>query len=396
MSPEILVINAGSSSIKVSLFEATTDGPRLEIYGQIEGLGTPQQRGMARNAKGEVIVDENWPSGNGPKDHGAAMALVVDRLTRGRPDWRPAGVGHRVVHGGTRYAGPVQIDEGCRSFLDALVGLAPLHIPGNLKGIDAAAQAFPGVPQVACFDTSFHRGREFVSEAFALPRELFHEGVRRFGFHGLSYEYIVRRMRAIAPDVARGRMIVAHLGNGASMCAIRDGRSVETTMAFTAVDGLPMGTRCGQLDPGVVLYLMIRKKMNPMEVLELLHKRSGLLGLSGVSSDMRELLASKEPYASEAIDYFVYRATGFVGALAAALGGVDGLVFTAGIGEHAAPIRERICRNLEWLGVELDPSANSKHETRITTPNSRVSVWVVPTNEELMIAQHVVDLLKIR
>jgi len=393
MANDILVINAGSSSIKVSLFADESSGPKLEIHGQIEGLGTPRTRATAKNANKQVVLDEQWPNGNGPKDHGEAMNFIVDKLRANRPNWKPAGIGHRIVHGGTRYPSPVRIDAECLEFLKALIPMAPLHIPGNLKGLEAATRAFPDVPEIACFDTSFHQGRSFVSDTYGLPREYYEQGVRRFGFHGLSYEYIVRTMRSIAPNVAKGRMVVAHLGNGASMCAIQDGKSMETTMGYTAIDGLPMGTRCGQLDPGVVLALLVNKKMPPMDVIELLHKRSGLLGLSGLSSDMRDLLASDNSNAKQAVDYFVYRATYFVGALAAAMNGIDGLVFTGGIGEHAAPIRERVCRNLAWLGIDLDGSANDQHKSCITTPASKVSTWVVPTNEEMMIALHVRELL---
>jgi acetate kinase len=270
-----------------------------------------------------------------------------------------------------------------------------LHVPANIKGIDAAGQAFPGVPQVACFDTSFHHGRPFVAEAYALPREYYDLGVRRYGFHGLSYEYIVLKMRELAPNVGRGKMLVCHLGNGASMCAIKDGKCVETTMGYTAIDGLPMGTRCGQIDPGVILALMLFRKMTAEQVVELTHKKSGLLGLSGVSSDMRELLASQEPNAKSALDYFVYRIIYFVGALTAVMGGVDGIVFTGGIGEHAAPIRERVCSGLEWLGVTVNSAANQAHAACISQPNSKVSAWVVPTDEERMIAQHVCEVLKL-
>jgi acetate kinase len=394
MATEILVMNTGSSSVKVSLFEASGGDPVPKLHGQIEGIGTPHTRATARTAAREPILDERWAGGGGPKDHEEAVAFVVDRLTAGRPGWRPGGVGHRVVHGGTRYHRPAVIDPAVREYLESLIPLAPLHEPANLKGIDAAARAFPGVPQVACFDTAFHHGRPFAAAAYALPRALYYAGVRRYGFHGLSYEYIVQAMRATAPAVARGRMVVAHLGNGASLCAIRDGQSVETTMGFTAVDGPPMGTRCGQLDPGVLLYLLQEKAMTADQVSDLLWKESGLLGVSGISSDMRDLLASDDPRAGDAVEMFVYRVTYFAGALAAAMGGIDGLVFTAGIGEHAAPVRERVCRSFAWAGLDLDPAANAAHQTCITTPSSKVSAWVVPTNEEWMIARHVADLLK--
>jgi acetate kinase len=393
---DILVINAGSSSIKLSLFEHTSGDPALALNGQIGGLGTSHVRAIAKNAERQVIFEQEWSDGGGPKNHAEAMAIVVQKLQANRPGWKPAGVGHRVVHGGMKQdQRPARIDAALVAELKSIAPMAPLHIPGNLQGIEAVGRAFPDVPQVACFDTAFHQGRPFVAEAFALPRSYYDEGVRRYGFHGLSYEYIARAMRTIAPDVARGRMIVAHLGNGASLCAIRDGKCVETTMGFTAIEGLPMGTRCGQLDPGVLLWLIEFKKMSGKEAIDLVHNQSGLLGLSGISSDMRDLLASESPHAQQAIDYFVYRTTWYIGALTAALGGLDGLVFTAGIGEHALPIRERICRDLAWLGIDLDSAANAGGEQCISTAKSRVSAWVVPTNEELMIARHVADLLEI-
>jgi acetate kinase len=393
---DILVINAGSSSIKLSLFGHSTGDPTLVLSGQIDGLGTPHVHAVAKDAKRQVLFEQNWSDGSGPKNHAEAMAVVVEKLAANRPNWKPAGVGHRVVHGGMKeFQEPVGIDAAVVSELKSIAPMAPLHIPGNLQGIDAVGRAFPGVPQVACFDTAFHQGRPFVAQAFALPRSYYDEGVRRFGFHGLSYEYVASAMRTIAPEVVRGRMIVAHLGNGASLCAMHDGRCVETTMGFTAVEGLPMGTRCGQIDPGVLLWLIEFKKMPARQVIDMIHNQSGLLGLSGISSDMRDLLASDSSHACEAVDYFVYRATWYIGALMASLGGLDGLVFTAGIGEHAAPIRERICRNLAWLGLELDSAANAAAKTCISTARSQVSAWIVPTNEELMIARHVVQVLKL-
>jgi acetate kinase len=393
MTAEILVINAGSSSIKVSLFKRNAGEPTLLMNGLVEGLGTDRPHAVAKDAHKTVLFNQTWPAGQGPADHGQAMALVVEKLTENRPDWKPSGIGHRIVHGGMKYAQPTVIDAECQAFLTELVGMAPLHIPGNLKGIEAATRAFPGVPQIACFDTSFHHGRSFVSQTYGLPREYFDQGVRRYGFHGLSYEYIVHAMRKLAPDVAKGRMIVAHLGNGASMTAIHDGRSIETTMGYTAVDGLPMGTRCGQLDPGVILAMLIQRKLNPMQVLDITHKQSGLLGISGISSDMRDLLASTDPKARDAIDYFVHRIVYYVGALAAAMGGIDALVFTGGIGENAAPIRQMVCERLVWLGLELDAMANDTHQPRISKVDSKVSAWAVPTNEELMIAMHVAKLV---
>jgi acetate kinase len=393
MTGEILVLNAGSSSLKVAAYAARSDDPAVwhRLNAAVDGIGTPHARGVVKEA-GKVLHQQTW-AGDGPRDHTAALAFVTERLHQVWPAWVPAAIGHRVVHGGTRYQSPVRIDAGVRAYLESVVPLAPLHQPASLHGIDAAAAAFPGVPQVACFDTAFHHGRPFVADAYALPREFYAAGVRRYGFHGLSYEYVTRRMRELAPDVAAGRLVVCHLGNGASMTAVRDGKCAETTMGFTAADGLPMGTRCGQIDPGVLLFLLEQRGMAAGALSDLVYKKSGLLGLSGVGSDMRDLLASADPRAKEAVDYFVYRVAYFVGALAACLGGLDALVFTAGIGEHAAPVRERVCRNLGWLGLELDAAANAEHRTRISSSASKVSAWVVPTDEELMIARHVAEVL---
>jgi acetate kinase len=392
VSAEILVINAGSSSIKVSLFAPAPDGPLLRLAGEIEGIGV-HPRATAHDDAGKILLDQRWPASDGPRDHDQAMAFVVEHLTAGRPGWEPAAVGHRVVHGGTRHREPVVVDPAARAYLQTLVPLAPLHEPANLAGIDAAGKAFPGIRQVACFDTAFHQGHPWVADTFALPREFYEKGLRRYGFHGLSYAYIVRAMRRLAPQAAGGRMIVAHLGNGASMCAVRGGQSIESTMSFTALDGLPMGTRCGQIDPGVLLYLLGQAGLSVGEVNDLLYKKSGLLGLSGVSPDMRDLLASEQPAAREAVDYFVHRIVVTTGALTAALGGLEALVFTAGIGEHAAPIRARVCERLGWLGLTLDEAANARHGPRISTPASPVSAWVVPTDEERMIAIHVMETL---
>jgi acetate kinase len=393
MTGEMLVLNAGSSSLKVTAYAApatdSTTWHRLNAV--VDGIGTPHTRAVVKEAA-KVLHQQTW-AGAGPRDHTAALAFVTERLHQVWPVWAPGAIGHRVVHGGTRYQSPVRIDAGVRAYLESVVPLAPLHQPASLHGIDAAAAAFPGVPQVACFDTAFHHGRPFVADAYALPREFYDAGVRRYGFHGLSYEYVTRRMRELAPDVAAGRIVVCHLGNGASMTAVKGGRCVETTMGFTAADGLPMGTRCGQIDPGVLLFLLEQRGMAADALSDLLYKKSGLLGLSGVGSDMRDLLASSDPRAREAVDYFVYRVTYFVGALAACLGGLDALVFTAGIGEHAASVRERVCRNLGWLGLELDAAANAEHRTRISSSASKVSAWVVPTDEELMIARHVAEVL---
>jgi acetate kinase len=395
MSDDVLVINAGSSSIKISLFgPGGADGPELQVAGQVEGIGTAPHA-ILRHASKEVLIDRCWPAGDGPCDHDQTMAFIVRVLSDLRAGWKPAGVGHRVVHGATRYREPTIIGATVRADLEALIPLAPLHQPANLEGIDAAAKAFPDAVQVACFDTAFHQGHPWVADTYALPRDLYEQGIRRYGFHGLSYAYITRAMRRIAPEVARGRMIVAHLGNGASMCAIRDGRSIDSTMSFTALDGLAMGTRCGQIDPGVLLYLLDVKGMTVAELSDLLYKKSGLLGLSGLGSDMRDLLASDNSHARQAVDYFIYRATCTAGSLAAALGGVDGIVFTGGIGEHAAEIRARICRGLTWMGLELDEAANDAGGACISKSPSAVSAWVVPTNEERMIAISVAEVLRV-
>ena len=382
MTDAILVINAGSSSIKFSVF-AVGDQDRLAetLKGQIDGIGTAPHF-KVRNAAGAVLADADWPAGGGHAD-------ALERL-HGWFDGRPnAGalraVGHRVVHGGPDYAAPVVVTPEVLDRLETLVPLAPLHQPHNLAPIRIIRAQMPDLPQVACFDTAFHRGHPPVADRFALPPDFHDRGVRRYGFHGLSYEYIAR---SLPEDLAGGRVVVAHLGNGASMCALRAGRSVESTMGFTAVDGLPMGTRCGALDPGAVLHFIQHMGMDAAQVEALLYKQSGLLGVSGVSNDMRTLLESEAPGAALALDLFVYRIGQELGRLAASLQGLDGLVFTAGIGENAAPIRARVCRDAGWIGVELDQAANDAGGPRISTPASRVSVWVIPTDEERMIALH--------
>jgi acetate kinase len=303
------------------------------------------------------------------------------------------GVGHRIVHGGAKYTGPTIVTPEVLADLRALIPLAPLHQPYNLQAIDAVAERLPDCPQVACFDTSFHRGQPAVAELVPLPKDIRDSGVQRYGFHGLSYEYIASVLPSVAPEIAHGRVIVAHLGSGASMCAMKDGRSMDSTLGFTALDGLCMGTRPGSLDPGVLLHLFQTMGRTPKDVETMLYKKSGLLGISGISNDMRDLLGSAEPSARLAVDYFVYRAAKEIGALAAVLGGVDGLVFTAGIGENSPEIRKRICEASAWLGIELDADANGRKGPRISTPASKVSAWMIPTNEELMIARHTGRLL---
>jgi len=394
MSHDVLVINAGSSTIKVSLYvPGTADEPELLMAGQVEEIGTAP-RAILRRASKEVLIDHRWPTGDGPRNHDQTMEYIVRVLGDLRPGWKPDGVGHRVLHGGTLYREPTIIDTTVRANLEALIPLGPLHQPANLQGIDAAMKAYPDSLQIACFDTAFHQGHPWVADTYALPRDLYEQGIRRYGFHSLSYAYIAGAMWRIAPEVAGGRMIVAHLGNGASMCAIRNGRSIDCTLGLTGLDGLAMGTRCGQIDPGVLLYLLGEKGMTVAELSDLLYKKSGLLGLSGLGSDMRDLLASNSFAARQAVDYFIYRATCSAGSLVAALGGVDGIVFTAGIGENSAEIRARICRGLNWMGLVLDEAANDAGGPCISKSWSAVSAWVVPTNEERMIAISVAELLR--
>ncbi len=385
MSDLVLVLNAGSSSLKFSLFETDADNePSLRAGGQVEGIGV-KPRFVAKDAAGEVLVDLDYDAGAG---HRGAMQRLVDWLADHLGGRAVAVVGHRVVHGGTRYAQPVRVDGQVMEDLETLIPLAPLHQPHNLKAIEAVALAYPGVPQVACFDTAFHRDQPWVADTFALPRSFYAEGLRRYGFHGLSYEYITRYLEQHAPALAAGRVVVAHLGNGASCCAIASGRSVDSTMGFTALDGLPMGTRCGQIDPGVLLHLLEARDMTTAALSDLLYKESGLKGLSGISSDMRDLTSSDRPEAHEAIAYFTFRIRREVAALAASLEGLDALVFTAGIGEHAPSVRADVCRHLGWLGIVLDEAANDSGAEVISAPSSAVEVRVVPTNEEKMIALH--------
>jgi acetate kinase len=391
MADAILILNAGSSSLKFSLFRI---GERLEqgLHGQLDGLFT-QPRFKARDGAGKQLGAKEWPNGTKLGHEGAIQFLFAwGKAAAGGAD-RIIAAGHRVVHGGAKFARPVRIDDGVLAALDALVPLAPLHEPHNVAAIRAVAQQMPGLPQVACFDTAFHRSQPAVAQAFALPRKYAEEGVLRYGFHGLSFEYIASVLAEHDPRAAAGRTVVAHLGNGASLCAIKAGKSVAATMSFTPLDGLPMGTRCGQLDPGVLLYLMDRHGLDARALERLLWNESGLLGVSGISSDMRELLASSDPRAAEAVDLFVYRIGRELGSLAAALGGLDALVFTGGIGENSAAIRARVSRDAAWLGIELDAAANDARGPRLSRPDSRAAAWVIPTNEELMIAEHTRRLL---
>lgn len=386
MKGDVLVLNSGSSSIKFGVYDGDDKALPLIGHGQIEGIGG-KARLSAVDANGATVYDHVIGD---QVDHAKAMATLVEWGQTREAARDIAAVGHRVVHGGTLFDGPVLIDDAVLNQLEQLDPLAPLHQPHNLAGVAALRTLQPELPQVACFDTAFHRHLPELAQRFALPRKYHEAGIRRYGFHGLSYEYIASVLpEVVGVNVVRGRVIVAHLGNGASMCALRNRCSVETTMGFTALDGLPMGTRCGNLDPGVGLYLQSEWGMSTAEVNELFYHHSGLLGVSGISNDMRTLLASNEPSAREAIDLYVYRINRELGALTAALGGIDALVFTGGIGEHAAPIRERVCALAGWAGIQLDAHANAEPQPhRISTDDSAVAVWVIPTNEEWMIAQH--------
>jgi acetate kinase len=385
--PLVGVINAGSSSLKFSFY----DGERRILSGQVDGIGVrPKARAMGPDDEPVAPPDLGEKPVATPGDVLAALLPWGRERLRGR---KLDALGHRVVHGGTRHAQPARVTPALLDELDSLVRLAPLHQPHNLAPIRAALMLNADLPQVACFDTAFHRTVPEVAQAFGLPWELHAEGVRRYGFHGLSYEYIASALTGAAPEIAAGRVIVAHLGNGASLCALRDRISVATTMGFTALDGLPMGTRCGELDPGVVLHLIREKGMTPESVEDLLYRRSGLLGLSGVSSDFRDLLSSSDARAKFAVEVFCYRVSRHIGSLAAALAGLDGLVFTAGVGENAAPVRSAICRACGWLGVTLDDEANAKNARRISDPGSRIGVYVIPTDENVMIARQVRSLV---
>jgi acetate kinase len=387
----ILVVNAGSSSVKFQVFaiDGERDLRRL-IKGQMDGIGT-RPRLHAAAADGTVLIDEAYVRER-VADVAAALATAGEWL-RETQKLHPIAIGHRVVHGGPQYDRPVLVDASVLDQLQRYVSLAPLHQPNNLAPIRSVLTRFPDLPQVACFDTAFHRGHDALADYYAIPERFHAEGVRRYGFHGLSYEFIAGRLPQVAPEIANGRVIVAHLGSGASMCALSGGRSVESTMGFTALDGLPMGTRPGQIDPGVVLYLIAERGMTAAQVQGLLYAECGLKGLSGISNDVRELEASADPRALFALDYFAYRVGLQAGMLAAALGGLDVFVFTAGIGENSASMRARIVEKLAWLGAALDLAANAAGRTSIAAPDSRIGLYVIPTDEELMIARHTLALL---
>jgi acetate kinase len=391
MSDAMVVLNAGSSSLKFAVFRSG-DPPVLLIRGQVEGLST-KPHFVARDAAGTVVAEQQWPAGEN-LGHSRAIDVVFGWGQRVLGEHRIVAAGHRVAHGGTTFTQPVVVTPGVLDELERLVPLVPLHQPHNLMAIKAVAQRAPELPQVACFDTSFHTTQPAVAKVFALPKKYSEEGVRRYGFHGTSYEYIASVLPKFDLNASRGRTVAAHLGNGASMCAMKSGKSIATTMGFSSIEGLPMGTRCGSLDPGVLLYLMDRHKMDARALEELLYEESGLLGVSAISGDMRTLLASSDRRAAEAIDLFVYRVRRELGSLVAALGGLDALVFTGGIGENAAIIRGRICRDAAWLGLDLDEAANDAGAPLISRQDSRVAAWVIPTNEELMIAQHTGRLLE--
>jgi acetate kinase len=387
MADAILTINAGSSSLKFSLYRVGDEGrPALAIKGEIEGIGTEPHM-TAEDAKGKVLDDRRWKGGQ-TMDHAAFFRELGDWLRAQQGDLTLRGVGHRVVHGGTEFTAPVRIDDAVLAKLDALCPLAPLHQPHNLAGIRAVAASQPDLPQVACFDTAFHRAHPELADWFALPRRFHDDGIRRYGFHGLSYEYIARTLPTVAPELKDARVVVAHLGSGASMCAMRAGRSIDSTMSFTALDGLPMGTRCGALDPGVVLHLIRAYGMDADAIEAMLYHDCGLKGVSGLSNDMRDLLASDDPHAAQAIDLFVWHIARELGALSAVLGGLDALVFTAGIGERSPEIREKVCARAGWLGIALDRAANRAGGPRISTAASKVAVFAIPTDEEQMIARH--------
>ncbi|WP_102224261.1 acetate/propionate family kinase [Acidimangrovimonas sediminis] len=386
MTDTVLTLNAGSSSLKFGLYRLRggTADPAPLADGHVDGLGSAPHLRIVETGAAHAL-DHRLPAG---ADHGAILRLVLDWIARHEDGLRLVAAGHRVVHGGPAFTRPVVVTPETLTRLDALTPLAPLHQPHNLAPIRALAEAAPNLPQVACFDTAFHAGNAPVATHFALPRELTGAGIRRYGFHGLSYEYIASRLPDILGPVAGGRVVVAHLGNGASMCAMKDRRSVASTMGFTALDGLPMGTRSGAIDPGVLLYLMKEKGMGYEALSRLLYRESGLLGVSGISNDMRTLLASDAPEAREAVEIFTYRITRELGSLAAALGGLDALVFTGGIGEHAAPVREAVCRAADWLGLRFNPAANDAGAHCLSSAGSAVAVWVIPTDEDLTIARH--------
>lgn len=391
MSSALISLNSGSSSIKFGLYTLEQDGPRHAAGGKLEGIGS-DPRILVRKDDGEVLLEKSWPGGAGLTHEdllGELYGWAQDHLR----EHEIVAVGHRVVHGGGVFCAPQRIDPALVARLEAFSPLAPLHQPHNLAAIREIARMAPHLLQVACFDTAFHHAMPAVATRLPLPRRFAEKGVRRYGFHGLSYEYIARRLGEIDPGLAKRRVIVAHLGNGASLCAMRDGAGIDTTMGFTALDGLMMGTRSGALDPGVVLHLMLQEGMSARQVEALLYGQSGLLGVSGVSGDMRVLHASADPHAKEAIELFVWTVARQMGGLIGSLEGLDGIVFTAGIGENDPAIRAAICARMAWAGVLLDEAANAANAPVITRPDSRIAVRVIPTDEERMIAFHTFNIL---
>jgi len=391
MQQGILTINAGSSSIKFALFPlAHPISPDAEVSGQIDGIGTNATRMVAKDRAGAKIADQ--AIAGEAVSHDLAFDALLQWFQATQSGWQIVAVGHRVVHGGDLYSQPTVVDAQVVAHLTSFIPLAPLHEPHNVAGIRALQKLMPAVPQVACFDTAFHRSQPDVAQTFGLPRALTAEGIKRYGFHGLSYEFIARALPQHSSR-ATGRVVVAHLGNGASMAAMVNRKCVATTLGFSTIDGLMMGTRCGNLDPGVVLHLMETKGLSVKDMTRILYKESGLLGVSGISQDMRTLLASDKPEAEEAVNLFCYRIVRELGSLVAAAGGLDALVFTGGIGEHAAEVRRRVCEQSEWLGIRLDLEANARHDIVISAGDSSVDVLVIPTNEEWMMAHHAQTLL---
>lgn len=383
----IAVMNAGSSSIKFALYE----GEELRFKGQVEQIGVAPQLSV-NDDRGELIAKNEWDAKK--VDHASATKIILETVIGLLGGKQVAGVGHRVVHGGTEFATPTVVTDSVLSALKKLCPLAPLHQPHNLAPIESIRKAAPHLVQVACFDTAFHRAQPRLAQVYAIPRDLTESGIRKYGFHGLSYEYIAQRLKELDPELAKGRVIVAHLGNGASLCAIENGKSVATTMGFTAVEGLAMGTRCGSIDPGILIYLMDEHGMDARALENFVYKKSGLLGVSGISSDMRSLRESSDPHAKEAADLFVYRIVREIGSLAAALGGADGLVFTGGIGKNDPVTRRDVMAGCAWLGAELDEASNTGKEGRIDSGSSKLRAWVIPTDEELTIARHTAALLR--
>ena len=392
MSDAILVLNAGSSSIKFELFKVVGDHAETRLDGQMEGIGASPHL-IARDARRQVLADKRWP-GPDVADHVAALARIMEGIGPSIEGRNIIAVGHRVVHGGPDLAAPMLVDDAAMAKLRGLMPLAPLHQPHNIAGIEAATRRFPGVPQIACFDTAFHRAHAWEADTFALPPDFYARGIRRYGFHGLSYEYISHLLAEEDPALAAGRVVVAHLGNGSSLCGIHNGRSIDSTMGFTALDGVPMGTRCGQIDPGVLLHLMLAEGMDAAELTGLLYGNAGLKGMSGISQDVRDLENSTDPRAAQALSHFAWRVRREIGALAAALGGIDALVFTAGIGENARGLRGRICEGLGFLGIAVCPDRNAANAAEISLPGAATRVLVRATDEESMIARHVLALLR--